>query len=60
MSELAYVLSPVTVMFNISSCMLSICCIIYIFKQVLFLIRWYYELSRRLDEVDSIISEKKQ
>lgn len=60
MSELAYVLSPVTVMINITCCIISICAIIWIFKQVLFLIRWFYELNRRLDEVDTVISEKKQ
>lgn len=60
MSELAYVLSPVTVMFNISSCLVSICSIIWIAKQVFVLVRWIYDLNKRLDEVDNIISEKKQ
>lgn len=60
MSELAYVLSPVTVMFNISSCLVSICSIIWIAKQAFVLVHYIYDLNKRLDEVDSIISEKKQ
>ena len=60
MSELAYVLSPVTVMFNISSCLVSLCAIVWIGKQVFVLVRWIYDLNKRLDEVDDIISEKKQ
>ena len=60
MSELAYVLSPVTVMFNISSCLVSLCAIVWIGKQVFVLVHWIYDLNKRLDEVDNIISEKKQ
>ena len=60
MSELAYVLSPVTVMFNISSCLVSLCTIVWIGKQIFVLVRYIYDLNKRLDEVDNIISEKKQ
>lgn len=60
MSELYYILSPISVMFNISSCLVSLCAIIWIGKQVFVLVRWIYDLNRRLDEVDTVISEKKQ
>ena len=60
MSELSYILSPISVMFNISSCLVSICAIVWIGKQIFWLVRYIYELNKRLDEVDNIISEKKQ
>ncbi len=60
MNELAYILSPISVMFNISSCLVSLCAIVWIGKQIFWLVRWIYDLNKRLDEVDNIISEKKQ
>lgn len=59
MEELALLLSQIITMGNVACTLVSICCIVYLFKQGFKLVHFMYTLNKKLDDIDSIILSDK-
>lgn len=60
MEELALLVAQIITMGNVACTLVSICCIVYLFKQGFKLVHFMYDLNKKLDNIDSILlSDKK-